>query len=84
MSASSSVNVRPISNRRNLYAQARAWACAADTRTGGGDRAALDRLIPLVYDELRTIASRHVCREWRQGALQATALASTCWPSMGR
>jgi RNA polymerase sigma factor (TIGR02999 family) len=39
-----------------------------------GDREALDRLIPLVYQELRVIASRHARREWREGALQTTAL----------
>lgn len=44
-----------------------------------GDRAALDRLIPLVYAELRTIASRHVRREWRPGALQTTALVNEAY-----
>src|SRR5262245_39280155 len=38
-----------------------------------GDRRALDRLIPLVYEELRTMASRHLSRE-RHGLLQTTAL----------
>jgi hypothetical protein len=38
-----------------------------------GDRAALDRLIPLVYDELRLIASRYMARERRDGMLQTTA-----------
>lgn len=44
-----------------------------------GDRDALDRLIPLVYDELRAIASRHVRREWRAGALQTTALVNEAY-----
>lgn len=44
-----------------------------------GEREALDRLIPLVYDELRTIASRHVRREWRDGALQTTALVNEAY-----
>lgn len=44
-----------------------------------GDREALDRLIPLVYEELRTIASRHVRREWRAGALQTTALVNEAY-----
>ena len=39
-----------------------------------GNRDALDRLIPLVYRELRVIASGHVRREWREGALRTTAL----------
>ena len=39
-----------------------------------GDAAALDRLIPLVYDELRRVARRHLQREHPGHALQATAL----------
>ena len=43
-------------------------------RWKGGERDALDRLIPLVYEELRLIAGRFLRRE-RQGAtLQPTAL----------
>lgn len=41
-----------------------------------GRRDALDRLMPLVYDELHLIASRHNAREWRTGALQTTALVN--------
>lgn len=41
-----------------------------------GRRDALDRLMPLVYDELHVIASRHNAREWRTGALQTTALVN--------
>lgn len=37
-----------------------------------GDRLALDRLIPMVYDELRTIAKRHLYKE-RQDHTLATA-----------
>lgn len=39
-----------------------------------GDAAALDRLVPLVYDELRRVARRHLQREPAGHALQATAL----------
>jgi len=39
-----------------------------------GDRAALDRLMPLVYDELRGIARRHLSREDGPQTLQSTAL----------
>lgn len=39
-----------------------------------GDRAALDRLLPLVYDELRRIAARHLERERPDHTLQPTAL----------
>jgi RNA polymerase sigma factor (TIGR02999 family) len=39
-----------------------------------GDPAALDRLTPLVYDELRRVARRHLRREPPGHSLQATAL----------
>jgi hypothetical protein len=39
-----------------------------------GDAAALDRLVPLVYDELRRVAGRHLRREQPGHALQAMAL----------
>jgi RNA polymerase sigma factor (TIGR02999 family) len=39
-----------------------------------GDAAALDRLVPLVYDELRRVARGHLQRELAGHALQATAL----------
>ncbi len=39
-----------------------------------GDSQALDRLVPLVYDELRRVARRHLRREQPGHALQATAL----------
>ena len=41
---------------------------------GQGDAAALDRLVPLVYDELRRVARGHLRRERPGHALQATAL----------
>jgi RNA polymerase sigma-70 factor (ECF subfamily) len=44
-----------------------------------GDRAALDRLIPLVYEELHLIASRHMAREWRDGAIQTTVLVNEAY-----
>jgi RNA polymerase sigma-70 factor (ECF subfamily) len=44
-----------------------------------GDPAALDRLIPLVYDELHVIASRHMAREWRTGTLETTALVNEAY-----
>jgi RNA polymerase sigma factor (TIGR02999 family) len=40
----------------------------------GGDRHALDRLLPLVYDELRRIAARQLRRERADHTLQPTAL----------
>jgi RNA polymerase sigma-70 factor (ECF subfamily) len=44
-----------------------------------GDRAALDALIPIVYDELHVIASRHMAREWRAGTLETTALVNEAY-----
>src|SRR5215510_4659143 len=44
-----------------------------------GRQGALDRLIPLVYDELRVMASRHLAREWRVSMLQTTALVSEAY-----
>jgi RNA polymerase sigma factor (TIGR02999 family) len=44
-----------------------------------GRRDALDRLIPLVYEELHVIAARHMSREWRAGALQTTALVNEAY-----
>lgn len=40
----------------------------------GGDRLASDRLLPLVYDELRRLARQHMARESGPQTLQATAL----------
>jgi RNA polymerase sigma factor (TIGR02999 family) len=39
-----------------------------------GDRSALDRMMPLVYDELRLIAGRFLRREHSNPTLQSTAL----------
>jgi len=45
----------------------------------GGDRGALDRLIPLVSDELRVIAERHLARERGYRTLQTTALVNEAY-----
>lgn len=44
-----------------------------------GNREALDRLIPLVYDELRALASRHLAREWRHNRLQTTVVLNEAY-----
>lgn len=41
---------------------------------GRGDRQALDRLLPLIYDELKRLASIHLRREGSGHTLQSTAL----------
>jgi RNA polymerase sigma factor (TIGR02999 family) len=40
-----------------------------------GDQAALDKLVPLVYDELHRLAHRYISRERPGNTLQTTALA---------
>jgi RNA polymerase sigma-70 factor, ECF subfamily len=42
----------------------------------GGDRAALEQLMPLVYGELRRMARRYMQREQPGNTLQATALVN--------
>ena len=44
-----------------------------------GDKAALDRLMPLVYDELRRIAHRYVQRERDGHTLQTSALVNEAY-----
>jgi RNA polymerase sigma-70 factor (ECF subfamily) len=44
-----------------------------------GDREALDRLTPLVYDELRRIAHRYVQRERQGQTLETTALVNEAY-----
>lgn len=45
----------------------------------GGNEAALDKLAPLVYDELRRIAHRHMARERAGHTLQTTALVNEAY-----
>ncbi|HUQ33458.1 MAG TPA: ECF-type sigma factor [Pyrinomonadaceae bacterium] len=45
----------------------------------GGNRSALDRLTPLVYDELRRIARRRMRRERAGHTLQTTALVNEAY-----
>ena len=44
-----------------------------------GNREALDRLIPIVYEELRTSASRQLAREWRHDRLQTTTVVNEAY-----
>ena len=48
-------------------------------RSRTGEDAALDELLPLVYDELRAIAGRQLRRQGRSPTLQATALVNEVW-----
>ena len=46
---------------------------------GAGDRTALDRLMPLVYDELRRLAHHYMSRERPDHTLQTTALVGEAY-----
>ncbi len=52
-------------------------------RMGDGDVAAADELLPLLYEELRSIASRHLRNERRAQTLQTTALVHEAWLRIG-
>jgi RNA polymerase sigma-70 factor, ECF subfamily len=45
----------------------------------GGDRAALDRMTPIVYDELHRLARRYMRRERTGHSLQTTALVNEAY-----
>jgi len=44
-----------------------------------GDRDALDRLMPIVYEELYLIASRQLAREWRHDRLDTTVVVNEAY-----
>lgn len=44
-----------------------------------GDQSALDQLMPLVYDELRRLAHRHMARERADHTIQTTALVNEAY-----
>jgi RNA polymerase sigma-70 factor (ECF subfamily) len=46
---------------------------------GNGNQAALDELIPLVYDELRRLAGRYMRREGQDHTLQTSALVNEAY-----
>lgn len=45
----------------------------------GGKPEALDKLLPIIYDELRVIASRQLAHEWRHDRLQTTAVVNEAY-----
>ena len=49
---------------------------------GNGNGQALEKLTPLVYDELRRLASRYLRRERQDHTLQSTALVHEAWLRM--
>ena len=46
---------------------------------GNGDQQALEKLTPLVYQELKRLAARYLRRERREHTLQSTALVHEAW-----
>lgn len=46
---------------------------------GNGDQQALEKLTPLVYEELKRLAARYLRRERREHTLQSTALVHEAW-----
>ncbi len=44
-----------------------------------GEQGALDRLLPIVYEDLRRLARRHMAGEHQQSILQATALVNEAY-----
>jgi RNA polymerase sigma-70 factor, ECF subfamily len=55
-------------------ASARDAVTAVLSAAGRDGRAVFDDLLPLVYDELRRMAHRHLAREYRQRSLNTTGL----------
>lgn len=53
-------------------------------RWSGGDSAAFDQLVPLVYTELRAMARNHLNRERSGHTLQSTALVHELYERMAR
>src|SRR5262245_10266472 len=53
-------------------------------RSRAGDRQATDELLPLVYEELRQLASRFLATEQRGATLQPTALVHEAYLRLAR
>jgi len=60
-----------VDSSRGITRILRAW--------GKGDRAALERLAPLIYDELHRIARHHTGHETPGDTLRPTALVNQAW-----
>lgn len=60
-----------VAESDEISALLQAWA--------GGDKAALDRLAPIVYNELRRIARRHLRSERAGHTLETTALVNDAY-----
>jgi len=61
----------PFQSPRDVTLLLRGWRC--------GDAAALDKLMPIVYDELHRLAHRYMTREQAGHTLQTTALVNEAY-----
>jgi RNA polymerase sigma-70 factor, ECF subfamily len=52
--------------------------------TADGDTSALDRLVPLLYEELRTLAHAQLCNEYGEHTLHTTALVHEAYLKLAR
>ena len=59
------------SSPQEITALLRAW--------NDGDAMALEKLTPLVYQELHRLAQRHLAREWQAHSLQTSALVNEAY-----
>ena len=46
---------------------------------GNGDAAAADEVLPLIYETLRSLARRHLCRDGGDQTIEPTALVHEAW-----
>ena len=56
-----------------------AWAGEGCVAWGDGDQSALDKLMPLVYDELHRLARRYMAQERPEHTLQTSALVNEAY-----
>jgi RNA polymerase sigma factor (TIGR02999 family) len=69
-----SVDLPARSHATSLLRSATASTAGGDGAAEGLPADAVDRLVPLIYDELRVMAHRHIARERRDATLQTTEL----------
>ena len=66
--------MRPVSRQRGTMRCCMSDVSRILAQIDSGDPAAADRLLPLVYDELRKLAAARLAQEMPGQSLQATAL----------
>ena len=76
MRARGSGNLGPVTERDNLPVLVERWAA--------GDLEAFDRVVELLYDDLRRIAHRHLTRERDEHTLSTTALVHEAYIELSK